>query len=125
WFAASVQRPALVALLLLALAFPAWAAPTFPELSGRRVVDEANLLQPAEEAALTEKLAALEQGSSDQLVVVTVPDLQGYEIEEYGYQLGRHWGIGQNETNNGVLLIVAPNERKVRIEVGYGLEGIL
>ncbi len=125
WFAASVQRPALAILLLFVLAFPALAAPTFPELSGRRVVDEANLLQPAEEAALTEKLAALEQSSSDQLVVVTVPDLQGYEIEEYGYQLGRHWGIGQSETNNGVLLIVAPNERKVRIEVGYGLEGIL
>ena len=58
-------------------------------------------------------------------MVATVPDLQGYEIEEYGYQLGRAWGIGQSEANNGVLLIVAPNERKVRIEVGYGLEPIL
>src|SRR5690606_22456892 len=66
-----------------------------------------------------------EQKSTDQLVVVTVPSLQGYEIEEYGYQLGRHWGIGQKDKDNGVLLIVAPNERKVRIEVGRGLEPIV
>jgi uncharacterized protein len=57
--------------------------------------------------------------------VVTVPSLQGYEIEEYGYQLGRAWGIGQKKLDNGALLIVAPNERRVRIEVGYGLEPVL
>lgn len=70
-------------------------------------------------------LEALESKTADQLVVVTLPSLQGYEIEEFGYRLGRHWGIGQAGTNNGVLLIVAPNERKVRIEVGRGLEGDL
>jgi uncharacterized protein len=112
-------------LLLLCL----WAgapahAQQFPKLSGR-VVDAANLLGPAEEAALTEKLEGLEQASSRQLVVATVPDLQGYPIEDYGYKLGRAWGIGQNEANNGTILLVAPNERKVRIEVGYGLEPIL
>ena len=75
--------------------------------------------------ALTASLAELEQKTTDQLVVVTLKSLQGTSIEDYGYQLGRHWQIGQKDKNNGVLLIVAPNERKVRIEVGYGLEGTL
>lgn len=110
-------------LMLCASAF-AQSGPTFPALSGR-VVDQAGLLSPAKEAELTERLAALERDTSDQLVVVTVDSLQGREIEEYGYQLGRAWGIGQKDTDNGVLLIVAPNEKKVRIEVGYGLEGIM
>jgi uncharacterized protein len=100
------------------------AQPTFPSLSGR-VVDQARLLSDAKEAEITAKLEALEADTSDQLVVVTVDSLQDLEIEDYGYQLGRAWGIGQEGQNNGVLLIVAPNERKVRIEVGYGLEPIL
>jgi uncharacterized protein len=111
-------------LLAFFLALPAFAAPTFPALTGR-VVDGANMLSPATEQQLTTKLATLEQQTGRQLVVVTLPSLQGYEIEEYGYQLGRAWGIGQAKLNNGVLLIVAPTERKVRIEVGYGLEPIL
>ena len=89
------------------------------------MVDAANLLSPADEAALTQRLEALEQSTSRQLVVATVPDLQNYPIEDYGYRLGRAWGIGQEKANNGAILIVAPNERKVRIEVGYGLEPIL
>jgi uncharacterized protein len=100
------------------------AEPTFPALTGR-VVDDANLLSASDRAALEADLKALEDKSSDQVVVVTVPSLQGYSIEDYGYQLGRHWGIGTKELNNGVLLIVAPNERKVRIEVGRGLEPIV
>lgn len=96
----------------------------FPALTGR-VVDNADILTPQQEAELTQKLAILEQQTTDQLVVVTLPSLNDYDIADYGYQLGRHWGIGQKEANNGVLLIVAPNERKVRVEVGYGLEGIL
>ncbi|MEG6508162.1 TPM domain-containing protein [Methyloligella sp. 2.7D] len=100
------------------------AEPSFPALTGR-VVDDAGLLTPEDKAALTAELKALEEKSSDQLVVVTLPSLQGYPIETYGYQLGRHWGIGTKKLDNGVLLIVAPNERKVRIEVGYGLEPIL
>ncbi|HEX6859833.1 MAG TPA: TPM domain-containing protein [Caulobacteraceae bacterium] len=111
-------------LLAFVLAVPAFAAPTFPKLTGR-VVDDAGILSPATEAELTQKLATLEQQTTRQVVVVTLPGLQGYEIEEYGYQLGRAWGIGQKGENNGVLLIVAPNERKVRIEVGYGLEPLL
>jgi uncharacterized protein len=67
----------------------------------------------------------LEAKTTDQFVVVTLKSLQGTSVEDFGYQLGRHWGIGQKGRNNGVLLIVAPNERKVRIEVGYGLEGKL
>jgi uncharacterized protein len=113
-----------MAALLFALPATAQAKLEFPPLSGR-VVDQADLIDPATEQALTEKLAALEAKSSDQLVVVTVSSLQDQEIEDYGYQLGRHWGIGQKQGDNGALLIVAPNERKVRVEVGYGLEPIL
>ncbi|MGV3579312.1 TPM domain-containing protein [Brevundimonas sp.] len=109
---------------LFAFAPMALADPTFPALSGR-VVDEARVLMPATEEAITAKLAALEAETGDQFVVVTLDSLQDYEIEDYGYRLGRHWGIGQSENDSGVLLIVAPNERKVRIEVGYGLEPIL
>jgi len=103
---------------------PATAAPSFPALTGR-VVDQANILSPGTEADLTQKLAALEANTSRQLVVVTLASLQGYEISDYGYQLGRHWGIGQKKLNNGTLFIIAPKERSVRIEVGYGLEPIL
>jgi uncharacterized protein len=110
--------------LVLWLVPPSAAEPTYPELTGR-VVDDAQLLGPDVEEELTDELKALEDKSSDQLVVVTLPSLQGYTIEDYGYQLGRHWGIGTAKLNNGVLLIVAPNEHKVRIEVGYGLEGTL
>jgi uncharacterized protein len=116
---------ALVGLLLLAFLMVAPArAQTFPALTGQ-VVDSANLLSPEQKADLTAKLQALEQQSSHQMVVVTVPDLQGYEIEDYGYKLGRAWGIGQKKVDDGLLLIVAPKERKVRIEVGYGLEPIV
>lgn len=107
----------------LLVAVPA-AAQTFPALSGR-VVDAADLLSPAQEAELTQRLEALERTSSRQLVVATVPSLEDRPIEDYGYQLGRHWKIGQSEANNGSILLVAPNERKVRIEVGYGLEPII
>jgi uncharacterized protein len=111
--------------LVLALGFaPARAEPTFPALTGR-VVDDAHLLSAADAQALTADLKALEDKSSDQVVVVTLPSLQGYAIEDYGYQLGRKWGIGTKQLDNGVLLIVAPAERKVRIEVGRGLEPIL
>jgi uncharacterized protein len=117
-------RRLLLILSLLAFMPVAAGAQTFPKLTGR-VVDAAALLSPQQEQALTDKLAALEQQSGRQLVVATIPDLQGYDISDYGYQLGRAWGIGDKEKNDGALLIVAPNERKVRIEVGYGLEGIM
>jgi uncharacterized protein len=100
------------------------AALTFPALTGR-VVDEAGILDAQSRAVLTQKLADLEAKTSDQIVVVTLKSLQGTSIEDFGVQLGRHWQIGQAGKNNGALLIVAPMERKVRIEVGYGLEGTL
>ena len=114
---------AFVAGLALSFAAPA-AAPTFPTLTGR-VVDQANILTPQIRADLTARLETLESKTSRQLVVVTVPSLQGLEIEDYGYQLGRAWGIGEKKRDTGVLLIVAPNERRVRVEVGYGLESVL
>ncbi|MFQ2173965.1 TPM domain-containing protein [Aeromonas rivipollensis] len=114
---------ALLPLLLLWTA-ALQAAPTFPALSGR-VVDEAALMSRKQAHQLTQQLAAFEKRSGIQLVVVSVDNLDGETIEEYGYQLGRHWGIGQKGKNNGVLLLIAQDERKVRIEVGYGLEGAL
>lgn len=100
------------------------AAPSFPPLTGR-VVDEANILAPDTETALAARLEEFEAATSRQLIIVTVASLQGYEIEDYGYQLGRLWGIGDARKDDGVLLLVAPNERRVRIEVGYGLEPLL
>ena len=114
----------LTLLLLLLIAAPALATPTFPPLTGR-VVDDAHVLSPQTQAELTAKLAALEQTNSRQLVVVTLPSLAGDEIDDYGYRLLRAWGIGQKGTNNGALFIVVPSEHKVRVEVGYGLEGVL
>lgn len=120
-----MRLAALIAgLLALVLAGQALAAPKFPALGGR-VVDAANIIPPDQEAALDRQLAKLETDTSRQLVVATIPDLQGYEIEEYGYRLGRAWGLGEATRDDGALLIVAPNERKTRIEVGYGLEGVL
>ncbi|MEE9691010.1 TPM domain-containing protein [Aeromonas hydrophila] len=115
--------PALLSCLLLWTAVVS-AAPTFPALSGR-VVDEANLMSRKQAHQLTQQLAAFEKRSGIQLVVVSIDTLAGDTIEEYGYQLGRHWGIGQKGKDNGVLLLIAQDERKVRIEVGYGLEGAL
>lgn len=114
----------LIALWLLAFCSAAALAQEFPPLTGR-VVDNANLLAEPEQQALSGLLANLEKQSGRQVVVVTVPSLQGYAIEDYGYRLGRHWGIGQRERDDGVLLLVAPQERRVRIEVGYGLEPVL
>ena len=117
-----------LATLCVLIGTPA-SAQDFPKLTGR-VVDQADLLTPEQEASLTNKLASLETQSNRQLVVATIKDLQGYEISDYGYRLGRTWAIGQDgkgesEKDNGVILIVAPNERRMQIEVGYGLEPVL
>jgi uncharacterized protein len=124
---ATIGICALSAMLVLALML--WssalaAEPKFPALSGR-VVDDADVLNASTVGELTLMLADHERTTGEQVVVVTLASLQGYTIEDYGYQLGRHWGIGQKSTNNGALLIVVPKEHKVRIEVGYGLEGEL
>lgn len=108
-------------LLLWVFALTAQAELKFPELSGR-VVDNAQMIEPAVREQLTQQLQAHEKATGEQLVVVTLPDLQGTDIADFGYQLGRYWGIGQKDKNNGALLIVARDDRKLRIEVGYGLE---
>src|SRR5260221_3956741 len=119
-----MMRLAAALLAFFVVITPAWAAPKFPALTGR-VVDDANILSAETKTDLTQKLAALEQGTSRQLVVVTIPSLGGYEISDYGYQLGRAWGIGQAKLNNGILFIIAPTEHRTRVEVGYGLEPII
>lgn len=115
----------LVALFLALASFAAGAdEPSFPALSGR-VVDAAGILKPEDRASLEAKLKAYEEKTSDQVVVATIPSLQDRTVEDYANRLFRAWKLGQAKTNNGALLLVAPNERKVRIEVGYGLEGAL
>ena len=91
------------------------------ELTGR-VVDAADILSVEEEKSIADKLESIELDTLAQLVVVTTPSLDGYSITDYSLALGRGWGIGDSERNDGLLLVVAPNDRKVRIEVGYGLE---
>lgn len=110
-------------LLALLMAVPA-AAQTFPQLTGR-VVDQADIIPPAEEADLTAQLEQLEKTTGHQLVVATVNDLEGQDVADYGYRLGRTWGIGGKEENDGVVFLIAPNERRMNISVGYGLEPIL
>jgi uncharacterized protein len=114
----------LAAAWLFLIATPALAAPTFPVLTGR-VVDEAGILSADTRAKLDSMSAQEEKQTGNQIVVVTLKSLQGYPIEDYGYQLGRKWGIGQKGKENGALLIIALTEHKIRIEVGYGLEGQL
>jgi uncharacterized protein len=103
---------------------PTPAGYVFPALTGR-VVDAAGLLSVSERRRLSNRLVDVEKQSKHQFVVVTVKSLGGHDIADYGVNLGRTWGIGRKCFNDGVLLIVAPNERKVRIEVGHGLEKAL
>src|SRR6476661_2400836 len=124
-FSANGGRKRLAAALVVALLAIAPAlAINFPALTGR-VVDQANIIQPDTRVAIEQKLADLEATSGIQLVVATVNSLEGQEVEPYANELFRKWALGEKQKNNGVLLLVAPNERRVRIEVGYGLEGTL
>ena len=110
-------------LVLAALLVPAWAqAQTFPALTGP-VVDAANVIPDDQEARIAQKLVALKAQSQHQLQVVTVASLEGYDIADYANRLFRAWQLGDKERNDGVMLLIAPNERKLRIEVGYGMEG--
>lgn len=111
------------ALALVSLSAPA-AEPRFPALTGR-VVDQAGLLSPSTESKLSALLEEHERRTSNQVVVATVPSLQGYDIADFAVRLGRAWSLGQRGRDNGIILLVAPRERAVRIEVGYGLEGAL
>ena len=122
-----IQAVVAVMIALLLGVSPA-AAQTYPKLTGR-VVDAANVLPPATKADLEAKLQALEKDTKRQLIVATIPDLQGRELVEYGVGLGRAWGVGLKDVDNGAILFIAPNEPKghrgPRLEVGRGLEPIL
>jgi uncharacterized protein len=113
----------LFALAVLALAGPA-SAQTFPPLTGR-VVDQADLLRPEQELDLSSKSEALEAQTGRQFVIATVKSLEGYPIEDYAYRLGRTWKIGNEQRDDGVIFLVAPNERKVWIATGYGAGAFL
>lgn len=119
-----MQRNATLLILWLLISCSLQAAPSFPKLTGN-VVDNASLLSSSAERRLSTQLTAHENATGNQVAIVTLPTLQGYDIATYGYQLGRQWGIGQKDKNNGVMLIIAKKERRMRIEVGYGLEGKL
>jgi uncharacterized protein len=114
---------ALAMTVALLFAAPA-SAQTFPPLTGR-VVDQAHLLTAAQVADLSSKSQALEAQSGRQFVIATVNSLEGYPIEDYAYRLGRDWKIGSAKNNDGVVLVVAPNERKVSIATGYGAGGFM
>jgi uncharacterized protein len=117
----------LTLILMLLIAVPA-TAQNFPKFTGL-VVDDANVLSPQTEADLTAKLQALQKDTKRQFVVATIGDMQGYPLEDYGYKLGRAWGVGLKDVDNGVILFIAPNnpqgQRGPRIEVGRGLEPIM
>jgi uncharacterized protein len=119
----SATRLVLALVVSACLGLAAWAA-NFPPLTGR-IVDQANIIPRETREALETKLADLEAKSGIQLVVATVMSLDGQEIEPYANELFRYWKLGEKAKNNGVLLLVAPHERRARIEVGYGLEGTL
>ncbi|MGA2638338.1 MAG: TPM domain-containing protein [Methylocella sp.] len=122
---AFVRRAGAILLFLAALLCAGLAlAYDFPPLTGR-IVDAANVIPDATKAALEPKLQTLEEKSGIQLVVATVNSLDGDEIEPYANALFRDWKLGEKDKNNGVLLLIAPNQHRVRIEVGYGLEGTL
>lgn len=114
-----------LALLLVTGAVASAQATRFPANNGRWVVDEANILSDATEQALSQRLFDFQQQTRRQVVVATVASLDGQPIADYAYQLGRAWRIGDERRDDGVLLLVAPNERKVQISVGYGLEPVL
>lgn len=89
------------------------------------VLDQANLISTSVELDMIQLSEALYNDTGAQIVVVTLDNLKGYDLEQYSVQLFRDWGIGDKEKNNGVLIILALEEREVRIEVGYGLEGAI
>ena len=123
------MRGAVIALLagfvaVLVLVLPAVALPNYPELAGR-ITDSAHILNAQDRAAIEAELSSLEAKSTDQIAIVTLNSLDGYAIEDYAIGLARKWQIGQKGKDNGILLIVAPNEKKVRIEVGRRLEPVM
>ncbi|MDB5231069.1 MAG: hypothetical protein JWN76_1874 [Chitinophagaceae bacterium] len=97
------------------------ARPNPPKL----VNDYAHVLSPEQLQILEQKLTALDDSTSNQIAIVLLKSLDGYPIEDYAVDLFRKWGIGNKKTNNGVLIIAAIDDRKIKIEIGYGLEGAI
>ena len=122
-----MNRTVLVVLAAATMGLCAQAQATlnFPDRGRVAVVDAADVIPAAEEAALNARIYEWVEHTGHQLVVATVPTLSGSDIKDYGYQLGRAWGLGDKARNDGMILLLAPSERKVRIEVGYGLEPVL
>ena len=110
---------AVLLLALFALAAPA-SAQTFPENNGSPVVDQAGILRPEQVLDLRTKAEVLYEQTGRAFAVATVKSLEGYEVDDYAYRLGRHWKLGSAKNDDGVLLLVAPNERRVSIATGYG-----
>jgi uncharacterized protein len=122
-----LHSPALyiMALALLMVTVEVGADQTpFPKLTGR-VVDQAGILSESVEGQLSAAFKRYETQTSNQVVVATINDLGSKTIAQYGYMLGRHWGIGQEGKNNGLILLISKHDRELRIEVGYGLEGLM
>ena len=121
-----IQKLLFVALTGLLLVIGAHGQNLPPRPSPPRLVNDlAGILSPGQQAQLEHKLVALDDSTSNQIAVLTIKTLDGYPIEEYANKLFRSWGIGNKKTNNGVLVLVAVDDRQFRIEVGYGLEGAI
>jgi uncharacterized protein len=118
------QLLAVLWLALFALATPV-AAQTFPANNGSPVVDQAGILRPEQVLDLKSKSEALYAQSGRAFAVATVKSLEGYPVEDYAYRLLRYWKLGSAKNNDGVLLVVAPNEHKVAITTGYGAGGFM
>ena len=120
----SKRTAACLLFFVICSSFLLLSAQTLPRPTGR-VNDFANVIEPAIEAEIDRELDGLEQRTSSEIAVATVQSLDGMSVEEYASRLFKEWGVGQARQDNGVLVLVAPNEREMRIEVGYGLEGVL
>ncbi|HEY2727365.1 MAG TPA: TPM domain-containing protein, partial [Parafilimonas sp.] len=121
-----IMKRLLYLLFFITIAFNLTAQNILPKPNPPRlVVDAASLLSPDQQQILEQKLDAFNDSTSNQIAVVTVNDLDGDDAEDYANKLFREWGIGGSKHNNGVLLLISKNDRKFRIEVGYGLEGAI
>lgn len=115
-----------ITLLLVLLSFTVWAQDDIPTLSGKRLVyDEAAMLTDAAEDALNARLIAFDDTTSTQIAVVTMPTISGYDVADYAVRLAQKNGIGRAGKDNGLLVLIAQQERKITIQVGYGLEGVI
>ncbi len=118
-------RPVLIGIFIALIAHGAQAQ-TFPPFQGEPVIDAADIINDAQEVALNQELRKFaDDNGGRQIMVATVPSLEGYDVTDYGYRYARFLGAGSKETGDGVVFIIAPNDRQTSIEVGYGLEATL